>query len=149
MHTQKHINYLSQMIFFSSKAPTQNHKAYIACDFCLYQCRHWPQCDCGGCNMALDTHSHLNTGPHIHLSSLNAFSNGDYKDSSSPHFLLFSIRFGKVTNSLLHFPPLPFMLFLASFLSFPFSHLFFFLVPSGLYFLHFFRSLQGYPTVTV
>lgn len=84
IHSQKHINYLSQMIFFSSKAPTQSHKPYTA-----------PQCDCGGWNMALGTRSHLNIGPYIHLFSLNAFSNGDYKDRSSPHFLLFSIWLGK------------------------------------------------------
>lgn len=41
------------------------------------------------------------------------------------------------------------MLFLASFLPFPFPQPSFFLVPSGLYFLHFFKSVQGDPRVTV
>lgn len=51
--------------------------------------------------------------------------------------------FQLITNSLLYFPPLPFMLFLASFLPFPFPQPSFFLVPSGLYFLHFFKICAG------
>lgn len=64
----------------------------------------------------------------------NFFKNGDYKD----RFPLLIALFRPITNSLLYFPPLPFMLFLACFLSFPFPHSSFFLVPSGLYFLHIF-----------
>lgn len=43
----------------------------------------------------------------------------------------------------MYFPPLPFMLFLASFLPFPFPQLLFFSVPSGLYFLHFQKICAG------
>lgn len=68
------------------------------------------------------------------LSPASVVIKRDYKD----RFPLLIAVFHPITNSPLYFPLLPFMLFLASFLSFPFPHPSFYLVPSGLYFLHLF-----------
>lgn len=84
-------------------------------------------------------HTHVSVFAHMFTRSclssygLKSFKNGDYKD----RFPLLIALFHPITNSSLYFPPLPFMLFLASFLPFPFPHPSFLLAPSGRYFLHF------------